>query len=105
MAQAHEVWCGARPALLTILVVNTQGNRPALERGIDDGTTKVNGKMVLRTHVTVYNNECEWDYETGTTKWDYRKKMVLRDYTTVLVPLTGLFTLAGLVPLTGLGSK
>jgi len=37
----------------------------------------------------------------GTTKWDYRNKMVLRDYATGLVPLTGLFTLAGLVTLTG----
>jgi hypothetical protein len=73
MAQAHEAWCGARRALLSILVVNvnTQRNRPALERGIDDGTTKVNvtmkvnGKLVLRTNVNVYNNECKWDYEMG----------------------------------------
>jgi hypothetical protein len=109
MAQAHEVWCGAHKDLLSILVVNvnTERNRPALERGIDDGTMKVNvtmkvnSKLVLRTNVNVYNNECKWDYETRTTKWDYRKKMVLRDYMTRLVPLTGLFTLAELVTLTG----
>jgi hypothetical protein len=109
MAQAHEVWCGAHKDLLIILVVNvnTERNRPTLERGIDNGTMKVNvtmkvnGKLVLRTNVNVYNNECKWYYETRTTKWDYRKKMVLRDYMTRLVPLTGIFTLAGLVTLTG----